>query len=192
MEQLQDKTHMDEEAERALGRIKNKVEAVLNLFLRNRNTGTTDALKSAIVEANSPILLSGDTEMGRKIIADMTHDILNDQIQEKLKHRTMPLGWSSIEKVSEKTHGGRSVQLIPDNSFMLRAFDTIASAIDFFYSEIKRLQKQNEDLRQANDNLAKANAKANKKMKQLENKQKELSERVETLQDKLNSFRNGE
>jgi FtsZ-binding cell division protein ZapB len=183
MKELHNKTHMDDEAEKTIGRLKEKVKATLDLFLRNRNTGTTNALKAAIATSDSPLLLSGEKEQGRKVIKDTESDI------EYLDVSGEALSWSSMRK--EKARGKKR-QLIVDNSFMLRAMDSIASVIDFMWSEIQRLKEQNDDLREANSNLARANEKANKKVKQLTKKHEALSERVETLQDKLKSFRNGE
>lgn len=179
---------MDDEAERTLAELKNKIEAVLDLFLRNRNTGTTDALKAAIAHSNSPLILSDQKETGRKMLKDMIMSIENQSIVDKLNNRATVLSWQSVGSMGP---GGRSVQLIPDNSFMIRAFDSIMSGFSFLWGEYKRVKKENKDLRKGNKRLREDNTKRHKQIKNMEKKQKALKERINKLQSKVDALRDG-
>lgn len=189
---LKDKASMDKEAEKRIHSIKSKVRTALNLFLRNRNTGTTSALKAAIAHSNSPLILSGNTQHGRKILKDMLYDSKNQGIQDKLKDRATVVSWNSIGSMGGiKKSKGRSVQLIPDNSFMIRALDSIYSAIDFLVAEYKRVKQENKTLRQSNKRLANASEDAHKRVENMKKTQEELKDRIDKLQDKLDSERDG-
>lgn len=178
MDQLNKKDHMDEEAKEILGRLRKKVRATLDLFLSNERSGTTSALKAALVQADAPIFLAGEEKHGKEVIKET--DAVLDAINENEVNGRV-VSWNSIR--DEKTKGIKG-QLITDNYFMQRALDSISSAFNFMFGELKRLKHQNDNLREANNNLAEANKRANQKLSKLKN-------RVDKLQEKLSKIQNG-
>lgn len=177
---LENKTRMDEEAESTLSRIHNRIEAVLHLFQRNRQSGTTTALKEAVKKCDSPLLLSGEERHGNQVLsqARVKHDRIGEAVS-----------WNSISP--RDMAGKNDRELIVDNFFILRAFDSILSAFDFMWAEIRRLQKQNDDLRNANERLSKHIEEAHQEAQELKKKQKEIKENMRSLKEKIDSHHNG-
>lgn len=173
---------MDKEAEKTIGRLKEKIEATLDLFLRNRKQGTTTALKAAIAQADSPLLLSGNADHGKQLLNEADSEI------EYLEVNGETISWNNIRSRMAK---GRKGELIVDNNFMLRALDSIVSAFDFMWSEIQRLKKQNSDLREVNQNMKNKLNNALNETKELKENQKKMKKKMNKLKEKIDSFRNG-
>lgn len=141
MKVLKEKTEVDDEAMEQIKRIRRGVQTINRLFLKNRHNGSTEVVKSAIAYADSPLLLTGNIDMGNKIA-----------ISDKVKHKDVKIvSWTSAE--SQSTRGVEGKQIVVDNSFMLRAMDSIVTALTFLIAEVKTLKREKKALEEDNNSL---------------------------------------
>lgn len=178
MPDLGDKKKMDKDAEQSIKRVLNRAKNTLDLFIRNQGSGSTTAIKAGIAYADFPLLLTGQKDQAKSIAK-----------KEVAKGNVEVESWHSISAPSAK--GTTSRQILTDNSFMIRAFDSIKSVLHFMYSEIKRLRTQNDHLRDANERLARINRETNQELNKVKESQEELQEEINNLKEKLSSYTNG-
>lgn len=176
---------MDQEAENIIAQVKDKITATLNLFQMNRQTGTTTSLQKAIADSNSPLFLSGEKRHGKHVVKETC--VKYDTNFKDPRKKT--ISWNDISM--PKIAGAVDRQLITDNFFMLRMLDSVLSAFDFMWAEIKRLKKQNSDLREANQNMKNKLNSAINETKELKENQKKIKKKMNKLKEKIDSYRNG-
>lgn len=177
MNDLLNKKKMDNNAEKSIKSVLTKVDEIFNLFVSSQRSGTTTALEGAIERAEAPLFLTDKRDQAKKLLSP------------EIAKKTKVLSWSTASP--EKMRRQSKYQLIVDNSFMIRAFDSIKSVIRFLYGEVTRLKEENKTLRDANNRLADKAGEAISEKREAKQINEKLRDRVTELKEKLNTSSNG-
>ena len=173
---LEEKEQMDDEAEKKIASVIDRTRAIEDLYQRCRREGTTTALTKAVREADTPLILSGSKENGKRIALRAN------------KQKAKVISWSNA--IPSKIKGVVG-EVIPDNYFMERFLSSIRSTMKFLIGEVRRLRDQNRNLRKGNKNLKQAFKESQKKLENERKKRKEAAKRLQSIQEKVNSLRDG-